>query len=341
MTDASLFEKFIANLRGELLRPGETGYDEARKVWNGMIDKRPAFIARCVGVADVIHSVNFASANNLLAAVRGGGHNVAGNATGDGGLVIDLSRMKSVRVDPVRRTARAEPGVTWREFDHATQTFGLATTGGQISTAGIAGLTLGGGWGYLARKYGLACDNLLSVDVVTADGQFLTASATENADLFWGLRGGGGNYGVVTSFEYQLHPVGPVFAGIVAYPIQKTKAVLELFRDVTSTAPDELACDIVLINLPDGTPIVGMSVCYNGSIAEGERVVQPLRSAGSPVLDQVGPMPYTAAQQLLDSFYPFGLQSYWKSSFLKEISNGRSTPWLLIATGDRPRSATV
>jgi hypothetical protein len=197
----------------------------------------------------------------------------------------------------------------------------LATTGGQISTAGIAGLTLGGGWGYLARKYGLACDNLLSIDLVTADGQFLTARAAENADLFWGLRGGGGNFGVVTSFEYQLHSVGPVFAGIVAYPIQKAKTVLELFRQVTSAAPDELACDIVLINLPDGTPIVGMNICYNGPTAEGERVVRPLRSGGSPVLDQVGPIPYTAAQQLLDSFYPSGLHSYWKASFLKEISD--------------------
>jgi hypothetical protein len=335
MTDPSSFEKLKAGLRGELLRPGDAGYDDARKIWNGMIDKRPALIARCAGVADVIHSVNFAHANNLLVAVRGGGHNIAGNAICDGGLVIDLSHMKSVRVDPARRTARAEPGVTWREFDHATQTFGLATTGGQISTAGIAGLTLGGGWGYLARKHGLACDNLLSVDLVTADGQFLMASAAENADLFWGLRGGGGNYGVVTSFEYQLHPVGPVFAGIVAYPIQKAKTVLELFRQVTSAAPDELACDIVLINLPDGTPIVGMNICYNGPIAEGERVVRPLRSAGSPVLDQVGPIPYTAAQQLLDSFYPFGLQSYWKSSFLKEISDG-AIDTMVAYCGRRP-----
>jgi FAD/FMN-containing dehydrogenase len=335
MMDQSAFEKFKAGLRGELLRPGDSGYDDARKIWNGMIDKRPALIARCAGVADVIHSVNFAQANNLVVAVRGGGHNVAGNAVCDGGLVIDLSRMKSVRVDPARRTARAEPGVTWREFDHATQTFGLATTGGQISTAGIAGLTLGGGWGYLARKHGLSCDNLLSVDIVTADGRFLTASASENADLFWGLRGGGGNFGVVTSFEYQLHPVGPVFAGIVAYPIQTAKTVLELFREVTSTAPEELAFDIVLITLPDGTPIVGMNICYNGPIAVGEKVVRPLRSAGSPVLDQVGPIPYTAAQQLLDTFYPSGLRSYWKSSFLKEISDG-TLETMVAYCGRRP-----
>ena len=198
----------------------------------------------------------------------------------------------------------------------------MATTGGQISTAGIAGLTLGGGWGYLARQHGLSCDNLISLDMVTADGRFLTASALENADLFWGLRGGGGNFGAVTSFEYQLHPVGPVLAGLVAYPIQRARAVLELFREVTGTAPDELAFDVVVITLPDGTPIVGMNMCYKGPIAEGEKVVRPLRSAGSPVMDTVGPMPYTEAQQLIDCFYAFGLQSCWKSSFLKVISDG-------------------
>jgi len=322
MISPSAIEKFESSFRGALLQPGKEGYDEARKIWNGMIDKRPALIARCTGAGDVILCVNFARENNLLVAVRGGGHNVAGNAVCDGGLVIDLSRMKGIRVDPARRSVRAEPGLTWREFDSGTQAFGLATTGGQISTAGIAGLTLGGGWGYLARRYGLSCDNLLSADLVTADGQFISASANENADLFWGLRGGGGNFGVVTSLEYQLHPVGPVFAGIVAYPIQKAKMVLDLFRQVTSAAPDELAADLVLITLPDGTPIVGMNICYNGPIAEGERVVRPLRSAGSPVMDQVGPIPYTAAQQLLDSFYPSGLRSYWKSNFLKEISDG-------------------
>jgi hypothetical protein len=335
MISPSAIEEFKASLRGELLRPSDAGYDEARKIWNGMIDKRPALIARCTGAADVIQAVHFARNNDLLVAVRGGGHNIAGNAVCDGGLVIDLTRMKGIRIDPARRTVRAEAGLTWREFDRETQAFGLATTGGQISTAGIAGLTLGGGWGYLARRYGLSCDNLLSADVVTADGQLLTASATEHADLFWALCGGGGNFGVVTSFEYQLHAVGPVFAGIVAYPIQKAKTVLELFRQVTSGAPDELACDIVLITLPDGTAIVGMNICYNGPIAEGERVVRPLRSAGSPVLDQVGPIPYTAAQQLLDPFYPSGLQSYWKSSFLKEISD-EAIDTMVAYCGKRP-----
>jgi len=321
MVDQSAVEKFKASLRGVLLRPGEAGYDEARKVWNGMIDKRPALIARCAGVADVIHCVNFARANNLLLAVRGGGHNIAGNAVCDGGLVIDLSRMKSVRVDPARRTARAEPGLTWGEFDRETQAFGLATTGGQISTTGIAGLTLGGGWGHLARKYGLTSDNLLSVDLVTADGQALTASVAENADLFWGVRGGGGNFGVVTSFDYQLHSVGPVLGGIVAYPFQKAKEVLKLFRELTIAAPDELASGVVLISLPDGTPVAGIVLCYNGPLAEGERVLKPLRTFDHPLVDQIGPIPYTAAQQLIDTFYPFGLQNYWKSSFLKEISD--------------------
>ncbi len=317
----SAMQKFRESLRGDSLCPGEQGYDEARKIWNSMIDKRPALIARCAGVADVIHSVNFADANNVLLAVRGGGHNIAGNAVCDDGLVIDLSPMKSVRVDPARRTARAEPGVTWREFDHATQTFGLATTGGQISTTGIAGLTLSGGWGYLARQYGLSCDNLLSVDLVTANGQFLTASADENADLFWGVRGGGGNFGIVTSFEYQLHAVGPVLAGIVAYPFEKAKEVLKLFREFTSTAPDEMASGVVLITLPDGTPVAGIVVCYNGPLAEGERLVKSLRAFGPPLMDQIGPIPYTAAQQLIDGFYPSGLQNYWKSSFLKTISD--------------------
>jgi FAD/FMN-containing dehydrogenase len=321
MISPSAIEKFRASLRGPSFCLGEAGYDEARKVWNGTIDKRPALIARCAGVSDVMHCVNFARANNLLVAVRGGGHNIGGNAVCDDGLMIDLSRMKGLRVDPARHTARAEPGLTWGEFDRETQAFGLATTGGQISTTGIAGLTLGGGWGHLARRYGLSSDNLLSVDLVTASGQFLTASATENADLFWGVRGGGGNFGIVTSFEYQLHAVGPVLGGIVAYPFEKAKEVLKLYREFTSTAPDEMASGIVLISLPDGTAVAGIVVCYNGALAEGERILKPLRSVGPLLMDQIGPIPYTAAQQLIDGFYPAGLQNYWKSSFLRTISD--------------------
>jgi hypothetical protein len=303
------------------LRDGDAGYHEARTIWNGMIDRHPALIARCAGVADVIHCVNFARTHHLLLAVRGGGHNVAGNAVCDGGLMLNLSGMKSARVDPVRRTARAEPGLTWGEFDHETQAFGLATTGGQISTTGIAGLTLGGGWGYLARKYGLASDNLLSVDIVTANGQLLTASSTEHADLFWGVRGGGGNFGVATSFEYQLHPVGPVLAGVVLHPFEQARAVLRFYRDFTRAAPDELASGVVCITLPDGTPVTGIVVCYNGTLEAGERVLQPLRVFGTPLADQIGIMPYTAAQKLVDAFYPTGLQQYWKSSFLQEFSD--------------------
>jgi FAD/FMN-containing dehydrogenase len=321
MLDQSAVQNFKANLRGTLLQPDDLDYDQARKVWNGMIDKRPALIARCAGAADVIQSVNFARGHNLLVAVRGGGHNVGGNAVCDGGLTIDLSPMKSVRVDPARRIARAEAGLIWREFDRETQAFGLATTGGQISATGIAGLTLGGGWGYLARRYGLSCDNLESVDIVTADGQLLTASAVENADLFFGVRGGGGNFGVVTSFEYRLHPVSTVLAGIIAYPFQKARQVLNVFHELTSAAPDELASGVVLISLPDGTPVAGIVLCYSGPLAEGERLLKPLRTFGPPLIDQIGPIPYTAAQQLIDGFYPSGLQNYWKSSFLKEITD--------------------
>lgn len=321
MLDQSAVQEFKGSLRGTLLQPADADYDQARKVWNAMIDKRPALIARCAGAADVIQSVNFARTHKLLVAVRGGGHNVGGNAVCDGGLTIDLSPMKGVHVDPARRKARAEAGLIWREFDRETQVFGLATTGGQISATGIAGLTLGGGWGYLARKCGLSCDNLESVDIVTADGQLLTASAAENADLFFGVRGGGGNFGVVTSFEYRLHPVNTVLAGIIAYPFQKAREVLDLFRELTRAAPDELASGVVLISLPDGTPVAGIVLCYSGPLTEGERLVKPLRAFGPPLIDQIAAIPYTAAQQLIDGFYPPGLQNYWKSSFLKEISD--------------------
>lgn len=321
MISPSTIEEFKAGLRGQLLRPGDAGYDEARKVWNGSIDKRPGLIARCAGASDVMHCINFARENKVLVSVRGGGHNIGGNAVCDDGLVIDLSRMKGLRVDPARRIARAEPGLTWGEFDRETQAFGLATTGGQISTTGIAGLTLGGGWGHLARQYGLSSDNLLSVDLVTASGQFLTASATENADLFWGVRGGGGNFGVATSFEYQLHEVGPVLGGMIAYPFDKAKELLRLYREFTLSAPDQMASEIVLISLPDGTPVVGVVLCHSGEIAEGERHVKHLRTLGPSLMDQIGPIPYTAAQRLIDGFYPSGLQNYWKSSFLKTISD--------------------
>jgi hypothetical protein len=319
--EEAVVEGFKGSLQGSLFRPGEPGYEDARQIWNGMIDRRPALIACCRGVADVINSVNFARTHELLVAVRGGGHNVAGNAVCDGGLMIDLSGMRSVRVDPVQRTARAEGGATWGEFDRETQAFGLGTPGGQISTTGVAGLTLGGGWGHLARRYGLVSDNLISADLVTADGDFLTVSKTQHPDLFWGLRGGGGNFGVVTSLEYRLHPVGPVLAGVVAYPMEKAREALRLFRDLTADAPDELASDIVLITMPDGTPVVGMVVCYTGPGENGERILRPLKTLSPVLMDSIGRMPYTSAQKLVDDFYPKGLQNYWKSSFIQEISD--------------------
>jgi FAD/FMN-containing dehydrogenase len=235
--DSTTVETFKTSLRGDLFRAADAGYDEARKVWNGMIDKRPGLIARCAGVADVISAVDFARTHQLLVSVRGGGHNIPGNAVCNGGLMVDLSCMRSVRVDPIRRTGRAEGGVTWGEFDRETQVFGLATTGGSVSDTGIAGLTLGGGLGWLAGKCGLTCDNLLSADVVTADGKMLVASASEHPDLFWGLRGGGGNFGIVTSFEYQLHPVGSVLAGMLLYPFAKAREVLAFYRDFAKSIP--------------------------------------------------------------------------------------------------------
>ena len=324
-SDPALAEDTIAafktTLRGALLRPGDDGYEAARTLWNAMIDKRPALIVRCVGVADVIQAINFARTHDLLVAVRGGGHNVAGNAVCDGGLMIDLSPMKSVHVDPVRRTARAEPGVTWREFDHETQAFGLATTGGVIPTTGVAGLTLGGGIGWLMGSYGLSCDNLLSVDVVTADGRLLQASATENPDLFWGVRGGGGNFGVVTSFEYQLHAVGQVLGGMVIHPVERARDVLKFYREFTRTAPDALTSIAVCLTSPEGAPVVALVVCYNGPLAEGEKVLQPLRAFGPPLADHIGPMAYTALQSMLEAGFPAGLQNYWKSNFLQDLSD--------------------
>jgi FAD/FMN-containing dehydrogenase len=313
---------FRTDLRGELLRPGEAGYDGARSVWNGMIDRRPALIARCAGAADVVRCVNLAREHGLLVSVRGGGHNVSGNAVCDDGLMIDLSPMKSIRVDPVRRTVRAEGGVIWGELDRETQAFGLATPGGFVSTTGAAGLTLGGGIAWLMGKYGLACDNLLSVDIVTADGRLLTASTTENEDLFWGVRGGGGNFGVVTSLEFRLHPVGPiVLAGLLIWPVTRAKEVHAAFQELLHSAPDELIALIALLNLPEVGPAVGIGVCYNGPTGEGERVLRHLRQFGPPLADQIAPMPYTQVQGLFDPLYPRGRRNYWKSNFLSFLND--------------------
>ncbi len=314
-------ETLKASLRGELFQPGEEGYDAARTTYNAMIDRHPALIARCAGVSDVITAVQFARSRNLLVAIRGGGHNVAGRALCDGGLVIDLSRMKGIHVDPVHCIARAEPGVTWSEFDRETQAFGLATTGGTVSSTGIAGLTLGGGIGWLMRTCGLACDNLVSVDLVTAEGRLLTASATENPDLFWGMRGAGANFGVVTSFEYQLHPVGPLLGGMLIHPFSKARDVLRFYRDVAATAPDELTALAALLTSPDGVPVVAIAPFYNGPIEVGEEVMRPLRAFGPPLADHVGPMSYLQVQTMLDAMMPAGLRNYWKTNFLKDLSD--------------------
>jgi FAD/FMN-containing dehydrogenase len=313
---------FQANLRGRVLRDGEAGYDDARKVWNGMIDRKPALIARCAGVADVMAAVNFARTNDLRLSVRGGGHNITGNAVCDGGLMIDLSPMKGIRVDPMQRTACAQAGLTWGEYNRETQAFGLASTGGVVSTTGIAGLTLGGGLGWLMGKHGLSCDNLLSADIITADGRFLTANATEHSDLFWGLRGGGGNFGIVTSFEYRLHPVGPVLAGMVLHPMAKAKEVLRFYRDYARTCPDELTAFAAMMTSPEGAPVVAIVVGYIGPIAEGERLVAPVRKFGSPLADTIGPMSYVQLNTMLDAAFPYGgVQRYWKSSFLKHLGD--------------------
>jgi FAD/FMN-containing dehydrogenase len=297
--------------------------EEARKVWNGNIDRRPALIARCTGVADVVEAVRFARANELLVAVRSGGHSAAGYSTCDGGIVIDLSRLKGIRVDPDGRTARAQPGVIWAEFDRETQAFGLATTGGTVSNTGIAGLTLGGGEGWLQGQCGLTCDNLLSADVVTADGRFLRASAEENPDLFWGLRGGGGNFGLVTSFEYRLHPIGPlVLGGMVIHPLARAREVLRFYREFISSLPDEAEAWAVMLTSPDGAPVTALLLAYNGPLAEGERVLEPARKFGPPLADLVQPMPYVARQTLLDDgLGPHGVQRYWKSGFATSLSD--------------------
>jgi FAD/FMN-containing dehydrogenase len=328
--DQSTIEALAAAFRGELLRPGDEGYDAARRVWNGMIDRRPALIARCTGVADVVSAVNFARANELLIAVRGGGHSVAGNGVCDDGVMIDLSPMKGVRVDPSARTACAQPGVTWGLFDRETNVFGLATTGGLVSTTGIAGLTLGGGVGWLARKHGVTADNLLSADVVTAAGDVVVASERENKELFWGLRGGGGNFGVVTSFEYRLHEVEQVLAGAVFYPGDQLEAVLRFFRDFVADAPDELTVIAVVMTAPPfpflpeqahGKLAVALAMCYAGDVERGEPAVRPLREFGQPLADVVGPMPYPALQSMFDGAYPSGLHNYWKSNYLNELTD--------------------
>ncbi len=317
--------------RGDVLIPDSPGYDEARKVWNGMIDRRPAVIARCAGTADVIQAVDFARVNAMEVAVRGGGHSAQGYGTCDGGLMIDLSRMKGIRVDPESRTVRAEAGLTWGEFDRETQAFGLAVTGGRFSTTGVAGLALGSGSGWLERKCGLTGDNLLSADVVTADGRFLKCSERQNADLFWALRGGGGNFGIVTSFVFRLHEVGPIIYGgmLVALP-DRAAEILRFIGDYMPSAPDDLGAAVAFVGAPPEPfvppemhfkPVVGVVICWTGSHEDGERVVAPIRQAVQPVMDMVGPMPYTALQGMLDGGALPGTNAYMKAELMEELSD--------------------
>jgi FAD/FMN-containing dehydrogenase len=292
-------------------------------VHNGLIDKRPALIARCRNVADIVDAVNLARETNLDVAVKGGGHNVAGRGTIDGGLLIDLSLMKAIHVDPAARTARVQGGATWGEYNRETQLHGLASTGGIISTTGVGGLTLGGGLGWLMAKYGLACDNLRSAQIVTADGRVLTASKDDNADLFWGIRGGGGNFGIAASLEFALYPVGPtITGGLVAHPFPAARDALRFYRDTTASAPDELTLFAGLIHTPDSAnKIAGIIACHCGAVADGEAVVRPIKAFGPPMVDHLGPMPYSALNQMLDAAYPKGALNYWKSSFLATLSD--------------------
>jgi FAD/FMN-containing dehydrogenase len=321
---------------GEVLCPENPGYDEARRLWNGMIDRRPLLIARCLGLTDVAATIRFARNHDVPMTVRGGGHGVSGNALLDGAVLLDLSAMKHVQVDPARRRAVAHAGATWGDFDPKTQAYGLATTGGVISTTGIAGLTLGGGIGWLMGKHGLACDNLSSVDVVDASGEYLTASAEQNADLFWGLRGGGGNFGVVTTFEYQLHPLSAVLGGVLLHPRQNALDLLRHYRDLTANAPDELTAYAGLMSAPDGAPLTAIALCHSGDDrTSAENDVGEFRRLAPPIADMVGWKSYAELQTMMDFTAPKGLLYYFQCAFLADLPDealrtivkyGESTP---------------
>jgi FAD/FMN-containing dehydrogenase len=316
---AEALRKFEGGLHGDVLRPGHRDYDQARAVYNAMIDRHPALIVRCREVSDILRALEFAHRHDLVLAVRAGGHNVAGKALCDHGMVLDLTAMKDIHVDLSARTARAGPGLTWGEFDRATQAHGLATTGGFVSTTGIAGLTLGGGLGWLMRKHGLVIDNLQAVDIVTADGQVRRADATENPDLFWGVRGGGGNFGVVTSFQYRLHPVGQLLAGVVFFPLEQARDTLRFYRELMATAPDELIAYALFLTSPDGVQLCAIAACYVGPLELGEQALRPIRSFGRPVADSVRPMSYPEVQSMFDPGFPAGRLNYWKGSVLPEL----------------------
>jgi FAD binding domain/Berberine and berberine like len=320
-TNPMALRDFRTSLHGEVILPDDNGYDSARRVWNGMIDHYPALIIRCANRADVTHAVEFARLQQLPVAVRGGGHSVSGMSVCDGGIVIDLSQMKGIRVDPLTCTARAEAGLTLGEFVREIQPFGLLTTTGTVAGTGLSGLTLGSGLGWFMGKYGLTIDNLLSVDIVTADGQVKRASATEHADLFWGVRGGGGNFGIVTAFEFQLHPVGPVLAGKVVYPMSRAREVLRFYREYTSSVPDELTAYAALMTTPDGVPAIAINLCFCGSLDAGERLVEPVRKFGSPLVDLIRPKPYLKVVTSAGAPASAGRNYYEKARTLKGLSD--------------------
>ena len=328
--DNDKLEAMRASLRGSLLMPADQGYDVSRTLWNAMIDRRPAAIVRAAGAGDVMQTVNFARENKLLLAVRGGGHNIAGKAACDGGLMLDLSAMKSVRVDPVAKRARVEPGALLSDFDRETQAFGLSTPTGINSTTGMSGLTLGGGFGWQSRKRGLTIDNLVAADVVLASGEFVQTCATQHPDLFWALRGGGGNFGVVTSFEYQLHPLGPqVLAGLVVYPLDQAKQVFDGYRQFTAAASDEMTAWLVLRKAPPlpflpadthGKPVVIVAFCWIGDLNTGKEATKPLHGFGTPYGVNAGPMPFAGWQTAFDPLLTPGARNYWKSHDFKGLN---------------------
>jgi FAD/FMN-containing dehydrogenase len=335
MISESVLQEFRTSLRGQLVLPNDTGYEETRKIFNAMIDRRPSMIVRCAGVADVIAAVKFARTHEVNVSVRATGHNVAGISLCDGGMLIDLGAMKGIHVNPVARTARVEPGCTWAEVNHELQAFDLAATGGYVGTTGVAGLTLGGGLGWMLRKHGCALDNLLSADVVTADSNFLRASSSENPDLFWALRGGGGNFGIVTSFEFQVHPAGTVLAGLVLHPMSNGRELLRFWREYEKTAGEEMSNGAVFFNAPPDLslpevlrkePIVGIGGVWVGSLEAGEQALRPLREYGPPPADIYQRMPYSAAQTMADFLWPRGTYNYWKSSYVKSFSKDKYDP---------------
>jgi FAD/FMN-containing dehydrogenase len=323
--DTSFYIIVIDQLRqqftGNILVETDEAYETARKVWNGMIDRRPVVIAQCLNSFDIILAVKFAQKNNLQISVRGGGHNVTGYAVCDRGIMIDLSLMRTIKVDVQKQIAEVQTGATWGDFDKATQPYGLTSTGGLVSTTGVAGLTLGGGVGWLVRKHGLCCDNLIEAELITADGDVLHLSTTENAELFWGIRGGGGNFGIVASMQFRLYKTENITGGMIIHPQSNARQVIQFYREFMKTAPDELTLYTCLLTSPDGFPIVAYLGCYSGDPDKAESILKPLRDAGSPLVDQLQPIPYIQLQSMLDDPFPKGNRYYWKSGFLQNLSD--------------------